>query len=84
MKSDEEKILVHQMKKVKNEISNYYKIMKYKQCLKLLFNLIDPTENFFEKIVIVHQNLDIRRNRLVLLNKLFILLNSVVNLSFFL
>ena len=69
-KKDEEKILYNKI----NEISKYFLSVKkyenYDQTLNVLSEAKNTTDIFFENVVVNDENLDIKKNRLELLNML--------------
>ena len=69
-KKDEEKILYSKI----NEISKYFLSVKkyenYDQTLNVLSEAKNTTDIFFENVVVNDENLDIKKNRLELLNML--------------
>ena len=63
--------------RVNNCISNG----EYKKAFKLLENLCKPVDEFFDQVLVMDDNLEIRKNRIALIKKVNILFNQVADLS---
>lgn len=62
-------------------ISEYYKEHRYNEILRSLADLKQPIDDFFEKVMVMADDADLRRNRLLLLKQLQTLLNMVADIS---
>ncbi|QCI19241.1 glycine--tRNA ligase subunit beta [Buchnera aphidicola] len=56
---------------------------KYKSFFFLLHKLTNFVDYFFKKVLVNDKNIEVKTNRLSLLNSIFIFLNSIVNFSYF-
>ena len=54
---------------------------RYAQSLKTLVSLRAPVDDFFERVMVMDENIDRRNNRLALLRDVQILLGGVADLS---
>ncbi len=54
---------------------------EYKKAFKLLGDLCEPVDKFFDQVLVMDKNEDIRKNRVALIKKVGILFNQVADLS---
>ncbi len=75
-----EKELVTLIEKMTKEVEELCKQNQYTEALTLLAQLKDPIDRFFDKVMVMTEEEDIRNNRLILLNNLrnlFLLIGDV-------
>jgi glycyl-tRNA synthetase beta chain len=68
--SDAEKILVEKMEPVRGEFSRFARERCYVEALRELSKLRPYIDDFFEKVMVMVENRDLRRNRVMLLETL--------------
>jgi glycyl-tRNA synthetase beta chain len=56
-------------------------IKEYKKIFKLLEDLCEPVDVFFDQVLVMDKDKDIRKNRIALIRKIGILFNQVADLS---
>lgn len=78
---EEERILFSEIRRISNELSTLYKQADYDGALALLASLATGIEAFFEKVMVMDDNPDLRHNRLNLLAELKGLFDRVANLA---
>jgi len=54
---------------------------EYKKVFKLLGDLCEPVDKFFDQVLVMDKDKDIRKNRIALIKKIGILFNQVADLS---
>ena len=69
-KQDEEKILFEKINEIRQYFSDTKKSENYEETLKILSAAKPITDNFFDKVIVNDKNLDIKKNRLELLQML--------------
>ena len=69
-KQDEEKILFEKINEIRQYFSDTKKSEDYEETLKILSAAKPITDNFFDKVIVNDKNLDIKKNRLELLQML--------------
>ena len=79
--SPEEQKLYKQMKEVSTTIKDYLKNNEFLIALNYLNRLTPVINNFFDNVLVMDKNEDIRRNRVALLQELSELLKSVADIS---
>jgi glycyl-tRNA synthetase beta chain len=80
-KNIHEKNLYLAIKKIKTSYKKLIKKSEYQQAFNLITTLEDPISSFFDNLQINDPNLEIRKNRLILLAKIRDLFNQVVDFS---
>jgi len=78
---DEENILFEDVRRISDELDLLYKNADYTAALTLLAGLSASIEAFFDKVMVMDENPEIRRNRLNLLAELKGLFDRVANLA---
>jgi len=63
--------------KIKKLICNH----EYEKAFKLLGNLCEPVDEFFDQVLVMDKDNDIRKNRVALIKKIGILFNQIADLS---
>ncbi|HLV08657.1 MAG TPA: glycine--tRNA ligase subunit beta [Halanaerobiales bacterium] len=79
-KTSEEIALYNNYKELKDQINNDFKNGEYLEGLKKLVKLRGPIDNFLDNVVVMVEDDKIRNNRLALLNKLSLSLESVMDI----
>ncbi|QCI22018.1 glycine--tRNA ligase subunit beta [Buchnera aphidicola] len=82
IKQVEEIKLFDHIKKFDFITNNLFFEKKYQEILLQIKELEIPINNFFDNIKIYDSNLEIRKNRLILLNKLMKILSKITNFSY--
>ena len=93
-KNSEENEIVRSLLKEKAELSLYHNYesiyprtkefiynKEYKKVFKLLGDLCEPVDEFFDQVLVMDQDSNIRKNRIALIKKIGILFNQVADLS---
>jgi len=62
-------------------VREYISNGEYRKALKLLESLCGPVDEFFDKVLVMDKNADIRKNRIALIKKVSILFNQIADLS---
>ncbi|CAL4042418.1 Glycine--tRNA ligase beta subunit [Buchnera aphidicola (Anoecia corni)] len=83
LENKQERVLYKYFIFIKNKITFLKNEKKYKSFFFLLNKLTNLVDYFFKKVLVNDKNIEIKTNRLSLLNFIFVFLNSVVNFSFF-
>jgi len=78
---DEERRLFSEINKISNDLSELYKQADYDGALALLAGLAEGIEAFFDKVMVMDENSDLRQNRLNLLANLKGLFDRIANLA---
>ena len=78
---DEEKHLFNEINKISSGLEKYFEKSDYNGSLSLLAGLSPTIEAFFDKVMVMDVDLEIRNNRLNLLLKLKTLFDRVANLA---
>ncbi|QLK13830.1 glycine--tRNA ligase subunit beta [Candidatus Profftella armatura] len=81
LKKPEEINLYIIINKIKPEVDILYSKGEFFEILKLLIKLYDSTNIYFKKIKIITQDILLKTNRLILLKKIYKLLNVIADLS---
>jgi glycyl-tRNA synthetase beta chain len=78
---DEERRLFAEINNISEQLESLYEERDYKAGLALLLGLSDSTNAFFDKVMVMDEDLDTRHNRLELLAKLKGMFDQVANLA---
>ncbi len=78
---EEEKVIFSEIKSISSKLEKLYENADYAAALKLLAGLSSAVEDFFDKVLVMDDNPDIRQNRLALLARLKSLFDRVGNLA---
>jgi glycyl-tRNA synthetase beta chain len=78
---DEEIVLFKEIKRISENLQTHVKNADYAASLSLLSRLSSPVEGFFDKVMVMDDNQEIRNNRLSLLVKLKGLFDQVANFA---
>ena len=78
---DEERLLFEDVRRISGELDLLYKNAEYTAALTLLAGLSASIEAFFDKVMVMDENPEVRRNRLNLLAELKGLFDRVANLA---
>ena len=80
-KKDEEKNLYNKINEIRQYFSNAKKHESYDETLKVLAEAKSITDNFFDNVIVNDENLDIKKNRLELLQMLCKTYNNFIDFS---
>ena len=73
--------LYHNYEDIYPRIKKFICNKEYKKALKLLGDLCEPVDEFFDQVLVMDKDKDIRKNRVALIKKIGILFNQVADLS---
>ncbi len=62
-------------------VREYISNREYKKVFKLLEGLCEPVDEFFDQVLVMDKNIEIRKNRIALIKKVNILFNQIADLS---
>ena len=80
-KKDEEKHLYNKINEIRQYFSNTRKKENYDETLKVLAEAKPITDNFFDNVIVNDENLDIKKNRLELLQMFCKTYNNFIDFS---
>jgi len=80
-KKDEEKNLYEKINEIRQYFSNIKKQESYDETLKILAEAKPITDNFFDNVIVNDENLDIKKNRLELLQMFCKTYNNFIDFS---
>jgi len=80
-KKDEEKDLYDKINEIRQYFTNTKKKESYDETLKVLANAKTTTDSFFDNVIVNDENLDIKKNRLELLQMFCKTYNSFIDFS---
>ena len=80
-KKDEEKNLYEKINEIRQYFSNIKKQESYDETLKILADAKPITDNFFDNVIVNDENLDIKKNRLELLQMFCKTYNNFIDFS---
>ena len=80
-KKDEEKNLYNKINEIRQYFSNAKKHESYDETLKVLAEAKSITDNFFDNVIVNDENLEIKKNRLELLQMLCKTYNNFIDFS---
>ncbi|MFY9346578.1 MAG: glycine--tRNA ligase subunit beta [Orrella sp.] len=81
LKEDAEKTLLNQIQSIVPVVDQFVALGEYGQALSTLATLKAPVDRFFEEIMVMADDLEVRRQRLALLSNLHHLMNQVADIS---
>jgi len=73
--------LYHNYESIYPRIKEFICKKEYKKVFKLLGDLCEPVDEFFDQVLVMDKDRDIRKNRIALIKKIGILFNQVADLS---
>ncbi len=79
---DEEKALFEKIKEIENELDKYLKDRRYLDLLERVASIKDTINTFFDNVMVMDKDQDLRNNRLSLLNRLRQIVLNVANFKF--
>jgi len=79
--TDEEKALYNSFKEVESSFISYAGKGEYTSALKLLADLKEPIDHFFDKVLVMAEHIPTRNNRIALLNALVRLFDKIAQFS---
>ncbi|ANZ22368.1 glycine--tRNA ligase subunit beta [Buchnera aphidicola (Diuraphis noxia)] len=82
IKQPEEITLFNQIENFKINTKNLFLEKKYKEILLKLTEFEKPIQHFFDNVKINHNNLEIRKNRLILLQRIIHIFSKITNFSY--
>ena len=80
-KKDEEKNLYNKINEIRQYFSSAKKQESYDETLKILAEAKPTTDNFFDNVIVNDENLDIKKNRLELLQMFCKTYNNFIDFS---
>ena len=80
-KKDEEKYLFEKINEIRKYFSSTKKQESYKETLKILAEAKPTTDNFFDNVIVNDENIDIKKNRLELLQMFCRTFNNFIDFS---
>ena len=80
-KKDEEKNLYNKINEIRKYFSSTKKDESYDETLKILAEAKPATDNFFDNVIVNDENLDIKKNRLELLQMFCKTYNNFIDFS---
>ncbi len=80
-KKDEEKLLYDKINEIRQYFSSTKKQESYSETLKVLSEAKPTTDNFFDNVIVNDENLDIKKNRLELLQMFCMTYNNFIDFS---
>ncbi len=81
LKEKAEYNLYYNYENIVPRVKEYIFNKDYKRVFELLEDLCKPVEEFFEKVLVMTKEANIRRNRIAIIKKISILFNQVADLS---
>ncbi|MDY6470994.1 MAG: DALR anticodon-binding domain-containing protein, partial [Succinivibrio dextrinosolvens] len=81
LKEDAEVKLFNVLKNVDVKVSKLYSDSNYTEALSALSELKDPVDNFFENVMVNAEDVNIKNNRLALLNNLHEIIAKTADIS---
>jgi len=78
---EEERVIFKEVKSISGKLEKLYESADYAAALKLLAGLSGSVEAFFDNVMVMDEDLNIRQNRLALLARLKSLFDRVGNLA---
>ncbi len=80
-KKDEEKYLFDKINEIRKHFASTEKRESYDETLKILAEAKPATDNFFDNVIVNDENLDIKKNRLELLQMFCKTYNNFIDFS---
>ena len=80
-KKDEEKYLFEKINEIRKYFSSTKKEESYEETLKILAEAKPTTDNFFDNVIVNDENIDIKKNRLELLQMFCRTFNNFIDFS---
>jgi len=81
LKENAESNLYYNYNDIYPRVREYIADRKYKKAFKLLEGLCEPVDEFFDQVLVMDKNVEIRKNRIALIKKVNILFNQIADLS---
>ena len=81
LKEKAELSLYHNYESIYPRTREFIYSKEYKKVFKLLGDLCEPVDEFFDQVLVMDKDNDIRRNRVALIKKIGVLFNQVADLS---
>ena len=81
LKEKAELNLYHNYESIYPRIKEFICKKEYKKVFKLLGDLCEPVDEFFDQVLVMDKDRDTRKNRIALIKKIGILFNQVADLS---
>jgi len=78
---DEEKYLFEKINEIRKYFSSTKKQESYEETLKILAEAKPTTDNFFDNVIVNDENIDIKKNRLELLQMFCRTFNNFIDFS---
>jgi glycyl-tRNA synthetase beta chain len=81
LREEAELNLFHNYESIYPRIKEFICKKKYKKVFKLLGDLCEPVDEFFDQVLVMDKDKDIRNNRIALIKRIGMLFNQVADLS---
>jgi glycyl-tRNA synthetase beta chain len=81
LKEVEEKRLFEGFNKIEEDTENFLKKREYQEALQKLVSLREPVDDFFDKVMVMVEDKELRDNRLALLNRVVDLFCKIADFS---
>ncbi|MBA7591803.1 Glycine--tRNA ligase beta subunit [subsurface metagenome] len=81
LKEKAELNLYHKYESIYPQTKEFIANKEYKKVFKLLGDLCEPVDEFFDQVLVMDKDNNIRKNRIALIKKIGILFNQVADLS---
>ncbi|MBU1290701.1 MAG: glycine--tRNA ligase subunit beta [bacterium] len=81
LKEKAELSLYHNYESIYSRTREFIYNKEYKKVFKLLGDLCEPVDEFFDQVLVMDKDKEIRKNRIALIKKIGILFNQVTDLS---
>ncbi|MEA1940489.1 MAG: glycine--tRNA ligase subunit beta [Candidatus Caldatribacteriota bacterium] len=81
LKEEAEINLYHNYEDIYQRTKEYIFSKDYEKAFKLLGDLCEPVDIFFDQVLVMHKDKEIRKNRIALIKKVGILFNKIADLS---
>jgi glycyl-tRNA synthetase beta chain len=77
----EEQALARAMSSLQDHVDTAVREHDYTQALKVLASLKQPVDAFFDKVMVMDEDLRLRNNRIAFLGRLHAMMNRIADLS---
>jgi len=81
LKEKEEINLYNNFEIIRPQVKKFIDNKEYKKAFKLLGDLCEPVDQFFDKVLVMDKDKDIKKNRIALIKKIGMLFNQLADLS---
>lgn len=81
LQEEAEKVLFGQIAILEPQIRSFMQSARFEQALTALAQLKQPVDRFFDEVMVMAEQIDVRNNRLALLSRLHDMMNQVADIS---